>query len=384
MDESKLSILEAIADSILKKCKVYDLESEISLNYKTEATSRFANSQITQNVEENSISLALTLAKGKRFVSEKTTEISDQKLTALIANLNDNLEKGQDIPFYSGFVESSVKYPTLKMNSKFWDVEKRANVIADVVQLSEEINKNAKMAGTCSSEEAIYFFQSSNGRKNSFPFNINQFKVNTIVEKGSKRGYGQKELFWRNKEPKYSELTEQAIDVGTSTLNATHKEPGDYKVVLSQQAVADLLLFVQYMLLAGYFHGGQCFFSEIATQVFDDKLSIKDMPLETSLSRVSLAHDAEGVPRRNKVVINEGKVNFIPYSSFDAMQFLNDKSKVTGDSFEHNFALCTSFVQSAGSTNDSDLIHDVQNGLYVNRFWYGPTTARFILVSAII
>ena len=245
MDESKLSILEAIADSILKKCKVYDLESEISLNYKTEATSRFANSQITQNVEENSISLALTLAKGKRFVSEKTTEISDQNLTALIANLKDNLEKGQDIPFYSGFVESSVKYPTLKMNSKFWDVEKRANVIADVVQLSEEINKNAKMAGTCSSEEAIYFFQSSNGRKNSFPFNINQFKVNTIVEKGSKRGYGQKELFWRNKEPKYSELTKQAIDVGTSTLNATHKEPGDYKVVLSQQAVADLLLFVQ-------------------------------------------------------------------------------------------------------------------------------------------
>lgn len=375
MDDKKVNILQNIAETILKKTNQIGLDSELNLIYKSEATTRYANSQITQNMEELSISIDLTVSKGKKFASEKTTDISEKGIETLVSNVKENIEGSPEVPFYQGFVNfNSNKYPKVEMNSKFWDVEKRANKIKEIIDFTESISKNVKLAGTCASEDSIYLFKSSNGRENSFPFIINHFKVNAIYQNGQDRGYGQNETYWRKNEPNYREMTENSLNVAKSTINVEKSNSGEFKVILSPQAVSDLLIFIQYTLLASYFHGGQCFTSELNKQVFDEKFDISDLPLDSTLSRVSLPIDAEGNARSNKKVINNGFVIYLPYTSFEASQYLKDKSLATGDSFEQNFAICTSFVQTPGSSSSEELIKDVNNGLFINRFWYSRIT----------
>ncbi|MHA2362792.1 MAG: TldD/PmbA family protein [Candidatus Hodarchaeales archaeon] len=373
MKLKKLEILESIAETVLQLTDKYELDSELNLQYINSATSRYANSQIIQNMEGDRASIAIRVAKGKKITNGSTNDITTEGLKILIEDLAQSVSHVPDNPYFDGFLDNNPEtiYPQLNLSSQPWDTEARADTIASVISIAESIQNKVKMAGTCTSYESQSLFISSNGRKYPFYFTSNIFKVNAIISRGEERGYGQKKLHWRKEMPKFNELAEEAVKIAQSTAQPLNYSPGEYKVVLSPQAVSDLLTFLQYNLEASAYHEGRSFATDaLCAQLFDEKFDFTDKPLDPVKAHISIPIDVEGAPRSNKKCIDKGKVVFIPYSSFRASQYLKDKNLSTGNAFGQNFAICASLVQELGSSKFEDLLKDVQNGIYVNEFSY--------------
>lgn len=373
MDNTYVSFLESQAERVLKLTTKHGLEAELNLFYTLTGTSRYANSQITQNMEETKVSVNLRIARGKKIIGGNTSDITDIGLTNFVESLANSLHHSPEIPFFDGFLKTNgnTKISQLDMSTEQWNIEQRADTIAQVISQAEKKQKNVKMAGTCSVEEATTLFIAVDGTKHTYNTVNNYFKVNAIVEDGEQRGYGQKELYWRRKKPNFSELTNQVVDIAKATVHPKQYNPGEYTVVLGPQATSELLTFIQFNLEANAFHEGRSFATDsLGATLFDKQFHLIDKPLDPSVSNIALPIDFEGTMRENRVIVDHGAIVFVPYSSFTASHYLQDKKLTTGHSFDQNFALCVSLVQEQGIESIDHIIADINNGLYINEFWY--------------
>ncbi|MCY3414262.1 MAG: TldD/PmbA family protein [Candidatus Heimdallarchaeota archaeon] len=364
-------------DWLLNAARNRGFDALVRGDFTVEGVTRYAVSQVTQHSELSNISLFITLSRDKKLASVNTTRLDDKGVQDLLDQAINACNATPDIPFYQG-LPSPRSRSAVNLKGYNWTIEERAESVITAVNAAEEIDPTVILAGTAEEKKSYSHILSTEGIDVEDGYSQNRFKVNAILGEPEYRGYGQEGRFWRYDQPDYAVLAKEAATTARDTINLKTLDAGNYEVVLGSQALSDIFLYAQFTLDAVSFNEGNSFASDrLGDQIFDEKLTVHDLPRDPKSVNMVYNYDAEGIASENRVLFDKGALKFIPYNSFSASKYLDDKNASTG----HNVGMWTMGIPLAISIEKGDRsldkqLSEIKDGLYVKNFWYNRLTIR--------
>ena len=160
---------------------------EMSCIDRLHSLTRFANSTIHQNVSDHTYRFMFRASKGKRIGSISFTTLTKKSIDDTINQLTDMLEFVPDIPFFQGFPEvKENQIPNVIATGNLLDEFQRADMVETAVNAAEEVDKNAKLAGSVYMTDLRFRILNSNGIDLSHQLTYNGMTVNSLTEKENK------------------------------------------------------------------------------------------------------------------------------------------------------------------------------------------------------
>ena len=338
-----------------------NLECEIKMMNSKHSLTRFANSHIHQNVEEETSDIYLTLHKDERTITltSNLTSINDPK-----SFISKALEDASNNPLdnsWAGMPDKSLAYDGYE-NIEEETPDARAKKVKDFIDSGKKFNS----AGYCSTSVNNYFVWNTNGlasadtSTSSFIDGIHR----TETSAGSSHR-GAKKL----KDIDAVLAGEEAASLAKDSENPVDIEPGKYEVVLGNEAVSTILVF-----LAVYGFNAKNKIDgmspiNIDENQFDENITLYDNPFKAD--SIGFKIDASGAAKKTLNVINKG----VPSSYFHTRRTAKElKQENTfhelygwGDSFG---GIGTNLYLESGSQTKEEMIKEVKKGIYINEFWY--------------
>lgn len=370
-------LLQTRIDWLINEAKLNGYDARVTGSYRIEGVTRYAVSQVTQHSELSTTNFSIRLVKGKRTATAQSTVVNENGVKRLLEQAIEACDATPEIPFYQG-LPSPRKIANVDLKGYNWSIEERADSVIEAVNAAEEVDKNVIVAGTASEIKLYNRIVSTEGIDIEDGWTQNYFKVNSILGEPDYRGYGQEIRNWRYDKPNFSTLSKEATETAKATIKLKTMDAGDYEVVLGSQALADIFLYAQFTLDAVSFNEGNSFASDrLGDQIFDDKITVKDLPRDPKKVNTAYNYDSDGIASENRVMFDKGVLKFIPYNSFSASKYLGDKEGSTG----HAVGMWTMGIPMAAAmdTGDRSLekqLSEVEDGLYVKNFWYNRLTIR--------
>jgi PmbA protein len=162
-----------------------------------------------------------------------------------------------------------------------------------------------------------------------------------------------------------------AIDKTLQSRNPTSIEPGEYTVILEEEAVADMLFFLGYMGLSALaVQEGRSFMCDkFGQRVTGDKVTIWDDGLDPR--GLPLPFDFEGMPKQKIMLIEKGIARNVVYDSATAAKEPGKKS--TGHSLpapNTQGPLPINLFMEPGTSTKEEMLASTDRGIWVTRFHY--------------
>jgi predicted Zn-dependent protease len=364
---------------LLKESQARGYVAQVTGSCNASSTTRFAVSQITQHTDLNTISFTLLLAKGKQVASASSSLLGQTALVSLLDTVIVGVKSTPEIEFYQGLPSVTSAYP-INLSGREWSIEDRADAVIRTVNAAEEVDEKVIIAGVAEEVRSYKHIMSTEGIDVETSSLQNYFKVNTILGPPDARGYGQEEIYWRHELPPMENLAKEATQTAKDTLKLKTFDAKEYEVVLGSQAVADLMVYVLFSATPVDFHESNSFASDrLGEQIFDTKVTIEDLPRDSYQANRVRSFDTEGVATQNRILFDQGALKFIPYDSFFAAKYLDEKDQATGHQvtmFDRGMSMPISAVIKAGDRSLEQQLSEVKDGLYVKNFWYNRFTKR--------
>lgn len=345
------------------------------------ALTRFANSQIHQNVAEKSGGVVIKVILNKQISTVHANTLEDEEIqkavlqAVKIAKACASNKEFKSLPKPEAWnpITGVFDEETAKCAPKY-----RAERVKEAIETAHSKSSKVKaVAGFFSSGSIGYAVANSLGVSAWADVSVASMKTTVISKSGTSEGFGTAEKYSRHvKEIQPSVLAKGAADKSVRSLNPVKIDPGEYEVVLSPLAAATPLMFMGF---AGFsatpYQDGQSFVKYCANQqVFDSKLSVTD-DARDSKTLYSVPVDGEGVPKKALELISKGVVSekSICYNSFTAGKE-NKKSTghaplPIGDSFNERPAPSNMIMKFGDATLD-EAVAETKRGIFINAFHY--------------
>jgi len=337
------------------------IECEIKMMHSKSALTRFANSHIHQNVDEESAEVYLTIHKDNKTttVSSNITAIKDVKEFIKKAEksiTNSPIDKG-----WAGLADKSSSYIEIK---KFQEStpEERAIKVKEFISKGNELNS----AGYCSTNISNYFAWNTNGL-NSIDSSSSAF-IDGIFRTENSAGSahrGAQSLNELDSEIAGSEASKLARD----GQNPEDINPGKYEVILGNEAVSTILVF-----LAVYGFNAKSKIDGMSPinldqQQFDEKITLLDTPEDKD--SIGFKIDASGSKKSNLEIIKNGVSCSYFHTRRTAKELNAQNTHHELFGWGENFGgIGTNLKLQPGSKSLEEMISEVKNGIYINEFWY--------------
>ena len=290
------------------------------------ALTRFANSQIHQNVAKKSGGVIIKVILDKQISTIAANTLEDEEIqkavqqAVKIAKASSPNKEFKSLPKPEAWhpIEGAFYKETATCEPEF-----RAEKVKEAIETAHSKSSKVKaVAGYFSSGSMSYAVANSLGVSAWADISIAYMKTTVISKSGVSEGFGTAEKYSRRiKDIEPSVLAEDAADKSVRSLNPVRIDPGEYEVVLSPLATATLLMYVG---LVGFsatpYQDGQSFVKYCANQrVFDSKLSVLDDARDPE-TLYAMPVDGEGVPKKTLELVDKGVVSekSICYNSFTA------------------------------------------------------------------
>ncbi|MEW8957298.1 TldD/PmbA family protein [Clostridium sp.] len=352
-----------IIDSILEKAKYFTL---VTINREEEGLTRFANSEIHQNVYSDNITVKITVIDGKKICNVSTNLLEEDKLMNTLKEAEENIEflpEGEyefSYPKEPLFIEDEENNENLK--EKF-STSNRAKLIGQCVESLEE---EYKIAGSLSLKTGCIALGNSNGIKRYKDTATANFNVVVIHEDGAS-GYGEVTAD-KEEDIDVPSIFNRAYEKARIGRNPKSIEPGYYDVILEPLAVGDLVDFMSFIGFdAEDLREGFSFLSgKVGEKVFNDKITIKDDLNHNDTYRIPF--DFEGFERTPVTLIDKGVVKGTVYGSKEAL-LCNERN--TGHSIGYGRgAFPINIIMDSGEESIKDIIKKSKKALLITRFHY--------------
>lgn len=354
-----------IIDKVLSKCNYYTM---VSIICKEEGLTRFANSQIHQNVYNAEDSITITVIHNKKISEVTTNLISEEGITEAVRDAEENLKflpQGDvEIPQLLFPREiASEEYDSM-LAEKF-NIINRATLIKEGIDLLE---KGYIAAGALSlTAFAVCMGNNLNvrryGRIDTVSFNA------VVMHEDGASGYAE---YITNKAEELNvvEQFKGAYSKCKLGINPMSIEPGSYDVILEPLAVGDLLMYMSFISFSAKdVRTGSSFLTgKLLEKVFGENITIRDDVKNENT--MPLYFDFEGYPRTSLNLIEKGVAKELSYDSKTAIA---DKVSSTGHSFGYSSGeggIPINLVMEGGSDCLEELIKSTKKGLIVSRFHY--------------
>ena len=337
------------------------LECEIKMMNSKNSLTRFANSHIHQNVEEETSDIYLTLHQNKRTITltSNLTSINDPKVfveKALTGISNSPLDKN-----WAGMPDKSLRYEGYE-RIKEETPDARAEKVKDFINSGKKLNS----AGYCSTSISNYFVWNSEGLTSSDT--ATSCFIDGIHRTDSSAGSshrGAKKL----SEIDSATAGKEAALLAKDSENPVDIEPGKYEVVLGNEAVSTILVFLAvYGFNAKNKIDGMSPIT-IGENQFDEQITLYDNPFRDD--SIGFKIDASGAAKKQLSVINKGVSSSYFHTRRTAKELKQQNTFHElygwGDSFG---GIGTNLYLESGNKSKEEMIKEVKKGIYINEFWY--------------
>lgn len=354
-------------------------EAEVLLSADSSALTRFANSEIHQNVAETNVSLNLRFVVGRRVGVASSGRTDDQglrRLAATAAAIARNVEELED---WAGLPE-----PRPIRDLPFAQAQGTA-------EATPEFRAQAARAVIAAADEAgvVAFGSFSTGAETTVVANSKGLRARqertasqlVTVHMGPDGGSGYAEAAATDATTiDAAALGREAAAKARSTSNAIAVPPGDYPVVLEEYAVVDILDMLGYLGFSALaVQEGRSFY-EPGKRLGSDLVSIRDDGADPA--GLPMAFDYEGVPKQRVEFIERGICRDVVYDTQTASR---DARSSTGHGLPAPnpygpFPL--NMVMDPGTASREELLGGLERGLLVTRFHYtNPVHPKLALIT---
>ncbi len=355
-----------LVNKIKSFIKNYDFEI-IATEVKSELT-RFAESYIHQNVAETNLNLITKVINEDRIGAVQMNSIDD-------STISKNVEKAIEVTKITPKLDyhyQLLKPQSYKIKSKYskdtanFTPLNRAQLVS---QLIKEVNKKGyEAAGAFTTEESTILVANSEG---VFAFDRGtKVDFNCVITRDNSTAHtsfidSDINNFNINK------ITDKLLETALKNAEQIEIDPGVYTVILSPEAVAEILNYTGYTAFNGkMIMENKSFVSHNrGKKIFPETINISDDPFDELT--MPLPFDLVGYPRKKIDLIKEGVIKDGVYDHLTALKY---NRKCTGNTLspEHaSFgALPFNLVMKEGSNSVEEVISSTKKGVYISRFHY--------------
>lgn len=351
-----------------------------------EDLTRFANSQIHQNVStrRNGLNLRVVLKKRIGDISVASTDPKSIELavrdTIKIAKLTPPNEFFKSLPelkkhaplkgpFHRKTAGCSPNFRADRAKQAIETAHGKANIVKAV-------------AGSYMTGSASFSVANSLGVNAGAHVSLARLAVAVISEKNGSEGYGYSESCARNiAEIDPIAVASKAAETSVKSVQPERLEPGEYETVIASDAVALTMYYLGAGFTATWYQDGTSFVKyNIGRRVLDEKFNLKDDGRDMETLYVSPI-DGEGVPKRAVTLVRSGVVDekSICYDSYIAgkagLESTGHACLPFFEAFEPGPDL-TNIVLASGDSSVDEMIGETSRGIYVSRFHYIRTINR--------
>ncbi len=347
--------------------KASRFETVVMMKNKELGLTRFANSEIHQNMTSADTDVSIMVFDGEKMASVNTNVLTEE---ALLAALN-SAELKLPLLQPSGMSFEPLKdLPAIEIDQRdlgfetLWSIEERAHAIAKHINALPE-----EMIGSGAFEVVhdTYVWGNSSGVRRFSGGSSAHLEVMVSHPSGAS-GFSDV-VVKQAADLDVAESFKFAVDKAIAGLNPVSLEPGHYDVVLEPLAVGDLMSYVAYLGAGSKFH-------QDAISPFSGKLGECVAAAEFSLTDdvnhpevMGLEFDLEGYPKQTLTIIEEGVFKGIAYDTHTAKLA---GAKTTGHSggYKGEGGIALNAVVAPGTDSIESLIAATEKGLLVSRFHY--------------
>jgi PmbA protein len=354
-------------------------EAEALVLAEDASLTRFANSQIHQNVAETNVTVNLRFVVGKRVGVASSGRTDDDGLRRLaenagaIARVVEELDDWAGLPSPTPVEEVDAAYAPATADAS---PELRAAGVRAVIAGADAAGVNA--FGSFSTGTETTAVANSKGIRVGGTRTVAQLLT---VSMGPDGGTGYAEQAAVDATTIDAEgLGREAAEKARATANAVAIDAGDYAVVLEEYAVVDLLDMLGYLGFSALAVQEERSFVEIGRTIGSDLVSIVDDGHDPA--GLPMAFDYEGVAKKRVTLLERGVCQGVVH---DAQTAARDGVSSTGHGLPAPnpwgpFPL--NMVMSQGDASRDELIAGLDRGLLVTRFHYtNPVHPKLAIIT---
>lgn len=356
--------LRALAERILKMSDAD--ETEVAIDTVADATTRFANNTIHQNMAEQSLVISVrTVFDGRtaRATTNKSEEESLRRVVATCSEMARQQPKDADLLPMPG-------PQTYSKVTRFVEATAAASPAARAKVVQGVLGPIAKHGQTAAGVYSTGAFSSvlcnSRGLYAAHRQTRAEFSI-TVMDKDSSGWAKGNAPDVASIHPR--DLAESASWRAVSTRAPRDLPPARYTVILEPAAVLDLLGFLFYDFAATAVQDQRsCLHERMGKQLFGENITLWDDV--THALQTGAPFDGEGMSRKKVLLIDRGVPRNLVYSRTSAKRA---KVKPTG----HGLSLPNEWgeapmnlVWCGGSTSLQEMIASTEFGILVTRVWY--------------
>jgi len=326
---------------------------------------RFANSEIHQNVEIDDTIISLTVHAGKKSATCQTNTFDDKSLKKLAADADAILEHvpegDMEIPAVPA--DPVPETPNDERLAETYDIEGRADAVNRCVgSLSDDYST----AGVISLDTYMRSFGNSEGLFRFYNFNGVLFEV-VVTHKDGATGFGAVQT---NNFDTCDIFTafRTAYNKAKTAVDPVFADLGAYTVVLEPAAVRNLINYVMMGLNgAAYQRGTSYAVGRLNEKVFGENITIKDDV--NNPATFQRFFDGEGYRRQPLTLVENGVLKNVVHCSKTAKKA---GVEPTGHAFSSggNGGMPGNIVMQGGDSSLPEMLLSVKKGILVTHFHY--------------
>jgi PmbA protein len=331
------------------------------------ALTRFANSEIHQNVASAEVLVNLRFVSGRRVGVASSGRMDPEGLRALVERASAIAANVEELEDWAGLPETDAPAPldvAWSDGTAGATPELRAEGARAVIAAADRTGVTA--FGSFSTDAEAIAVANSRGIRAAERRTTSQLLTVTM---GPDNGTGYAEQCAVDATTiDAAALGREAAERARASANPVTLEPGDYPVVLHHYAVLDLLDMLGYLGFSAlavqedrsFFEAGKRVASPLVT-ITDDGRAPAGLPM---------GFDAEGVPKQRLALLDAGVCLDLAY---DQQTAARDGRRSTGHGLPapNTYGpFPTNMVMAPGDASFEDLVVGLDRGLLVTRFHY--------------
>ena len=339
-----------------------------SVSDKRRDLTRFANSEIHQNVSVDESGLSIMVMKNNKLLVLESNDFSQGTLRILRDRADEMIEHVPNLPYKFKMPPLRMAFPFEKADPSMKDVSpsKRAELFDLVKSKADE--KGLKAFGYIANDFEEDVVMSTSGLFLYATYSAADYNVVMMNDSGGSSyasGFA-KNLEELDIEEKSSEIAELAL------RNIPHAEiePGEYTVVLGPEAVATMFFYFAYSALNGmtYELGTSSAVKYLGKKIGPEFLNFFDDPKDERL--MGIEFDAVGEERKTLPIIENGEFKNVLYAYGTALRFGKEPTGNTVNLENLDMAFPLNPVIKGGEDPKEKLFNGISEGVYIHRFHY--------------
>ncbi len=331
------------------------------------ALTRFANSEIHQNVASAEVFVNLRFVIGRRVGVASSGRMDEEGLRTLVERASAIAANVEELEDWAGLPEADAPEPL----SAAWSdgtahatPELRAEGVRAVIAAADAAGVTAY--GSFSTEVDAVAVASSKGNRAAERRTTSQLLTVTM---GPDSGTGYAEQCAVDATTiDAAAIGREASERARASANPVDIAPGDYPVVLQHYAVVDLTDMLGYLGFSALAVQEDRSFFEAGKRVASPLVSITDDGRDPA--GLPMGFDAEGVPKQRLALLDAGVCRDLAYDRQTAAR-AGRRSTGHGLPAPNPYGpFPTNMVMASGDASIEDLVGGLDRGLLVTRFHY--------------